>query len=41
MKKSRGGNFREVFFYRLNVIPFFVPPLRNAKEDILYLRGTS
>ena len=30
---SRGA-FRQDLFYRLNVIPFFVPPLRDRKEDI-------
>jgi len=31
------GNFRQDLFYRLNVIPFHVPPLRERVEDVLVL----
>jgi DNA-binding NtrC family response regulator len=40
MEMVKRGTFRQDLFYRLNVVPIFIPPLRSRQGDIAFLAMT-
>lgn len=39
-KEMERGNFRRDLYYRINVFPIYIPPLRERKSDLYFLANS-
>ena len=39
-KEVESGNFRKDLYYRINVFPIYIPPLRERKSDLYFLANS-
>ena len=39
-KEVENGNFRKDLYYRINVFPIYIPPLRERKSDLYFLANS-